>query len=100
MVSANPAFYRHFQTNGPDETVGRQIYELGDGQWNIPELRKLLEEIVPENTKLEDFQVHATFPKIGARTMLLNARQTKHRGEATGGILLAFEDITERAKNE
>jgi two-component system CheB/CheR fusion protein len=98
VVSSNPAFYRHFQTNG-QETIGRQIYELGDGQWNIPELRKLLEEIVPENTKLEDFRVHAVLPKIGTRTMLLNARQTKHGGEATGGILLAFEDITERAKN-
>jgi two-component system CheB/CheR fusion protein len=93
--NANPAFYRHFQT-GPDETLGARIYELGHNQWDIPELRRLLEQIVPQNTRFEDFQVQARFPKIGARTMLLNARQTTHKGEATGRILLAFEDITGR----
>jgi two-component system CheB/CheR fusion protein len=97
VTGANPAFYRHFQSH-PDETAGRRIYELGNNQWDLPELRTLLEHIVPENTKFEDFQVKATFPKIGERTLLLNARQTTHKGEATGRILLAFEDITERAR--
>ncbi len=97
IVSANPSFYRHFQTR-PEETVGNRIYELGHNQWDLPELRKLLEQIVPQNTRFEDFQVQATFPKIGPRTMLLNARQTTHQGEATGRILLAFEDITDRPK--
>ena len=97
VVSANPAFYRHFQTEEP-ETVGRLIYELSNNQWDLPELRTLLEKIVPENTRFEDFQVKARFPKIGARTIVLNARQTTHKGEATGRILLAFEDITERTE--
>jgi len=97
IVSANPAFYRHFQTS-PGETVGTRIYELSQNQWDIPELRRLLEQIVPQNTRFDDFQVQAAFPKIGARTMLLNARQTTHKGEATGHILLAFEDITERTQ--
>ena len=97
IVSANAAFYRHFQT-GPDETLGARIYELGHNQWDIPALRRLLEQIVPQNTRFEDFQVQAEFPKIGARTMLLNARQTTYKGEATGRILLAFEDITGRTQ--
>ena len=72
---------------------------MDNSQWDIPGLRRLLEQIVPENTKFEDFQVQAAFPKIGARTMLLNARQTTHKGAATGRILLAFEDVTEQAKS-
>jgi two-component system CheB/CheR fusion protein len=95
VVSANAAFYHHFQTR-PEETLGLRIYQLGNNQWDIAELRELLEQIVPQNTKFEGFRVHTDFPQIGGRTMLLNARQTMHKGEATGRILLAFEDITER----
>jgi two-component system CheB/CheR fusion protein len=95
VAVANPAFYHHFQTR-PEETLGVRVFELGNNQWDIPELRKLLEQIVPENTRFEDFQVKANFPNIGERTMVLNARQTTRKGEATGRILLAFEDITER----
>jgi two-component system CheB/CheR fusion protein len=98
IIAANPAFYRHFQTR-PEETVGVRVYELGNNQWDIPELRRLLEQILPENTKFEDFQVQAAFPEIGRRTLLLNARQTMHKGEATGRILVAFEDITGQTKD-
>jgi two-component system CheB/CheR fusion protein len=93
VVDANPAFYRFFCTSG-SETTGRRVYELGDQQWDIADLRRLLEKIVPENTKFEDFRVTHEFPQIGERTMLLNARQTMRKGEATGRVLLAFEDIT------
>ena len=93
VIGANPAFYRHFRVS-PDETVGRLIYDLGNRQWNIPELRELLEQIVPQNTKFEGFKVSHEFPQIGERTFLLNARQTTLKGETTGRILLAFEDIT------
>ena len=99
VAAANPAFYRHFRT-GPEETIGRRIYELGHDQWDLPELRQLLEQIVPQNTKFEDFRVQAEFPQIGRRTMLLNARQTTHKGEGTGRILLALEDITDHEKKE
>jgi len=95
VIAANPAFYRHFRI-GPEESLGVQIYQLGNNQWDVPELRQLLEQIVPRNTRFDDFKVKVTFPKIGERTMLLNARQTTHKGEAAGRILLAFEDITER----
>jgi two-component system CheB/CheR fusion protein len=98
VINANPAFYRHFRTRR-EETIGANIYELDGNQWNIPELRTLLEKIIPENSKFEDFQVQAEFPKIGARTMLLNARQVLHEDQPTGRVLLAFEDITERAQS-
>jgi two-component system CheB/CheR fusion protein len=96
IVAANPAFYRHFQTR-PEETIGLRIYQVGNHQWDIPELRTLLEQIVAQNTKLEDFRVQAGFPQRGTRTMVFNACQTTYKGEATGRILLSFEDITERA---
>jgi two-component system CheB/CheR fusion protein len=93
VIGANPAFYRDFRVTR-DETVGRLIYDLGNRQWDVPELRTLLEQIVPENTKFEGFRVSHEFPHIGKRTFLLNARQTTLKGESTGRILLVFEDVT------
>ncbi len=98
VAAANPAFYRHFRTH-PEETLGRQIYELGNSQWDIPELRRLLEQVVPQNTRFDDFQVTHRFPNLGERTMLLNARQTVHQGAATGRILLAIEDVTDHERD-
>jgi two-component system CheB/CheR fusion protein len=95
VVGANLAFYRFFQIR-PEETLGRQVYELGDRQWDIPALRELLEKVIPQNSKFEGFRVTHTFPKIGERTMLLNARQIVLKDEASGRILLALEDITGR----
>jgi two-component system CheB/CheR fusion protein len=97
VMTANPAFYRFFQVS-PKDTLGRLIYDLGDRQWDIPELRTLLEQIIPENTQFEDFTVTHDFPGIGTKTMLLNACQTTLKGEATGRILLAFEDVTGRGR--
>src|SRR5438270_9194664 len=71
---ANPAFYQMFQVSAA-ETVGRQIYELGNGQWNIPCLRTLLEDVLPRENTLEDFLVEHDFERIGPKTMLLNARK-------------------------
>ncbi|HYZ84895.1 MAG TPA: chemotaxis protein CheB, partial [Bryobacteraceae bacterium] len=72
--SANLAFYRHFDVI-PEDTIGRTVYELGNRQWNIPELRTLLEEVLPQRKVFEDFEVVHTFESIGKRVMLLNARQ-------------------------
>ncbi len=95
VVRANPAFYRLFQTT-PAETENHLLYELGNRQWNIPELRRLLEEILPGNTRFENFEVRHEFPKIGRRIMLLNARRIYHEDNRTRFILLAIEDVTER----
>jgi PAS domain S-box-containing protein len=99
VESANRSFYREFGVS-PEETKGRLLYELGSGQWNIPELRQLLEVILPENHSFESFEVDHTFPHIGRQTMLLNARRLSRESSHTGRILLAIENITERRKAE
>src|SRR5256714_15094828 len=80
--SANRAFYQTFHVSAA-ETVDRLIYELGNGQWDIPELRTLLEDIVPKSSVFNDFELDHTFPVIGRRGMLLNARKL-HAGPPGG----------------
>ncbi len=93
VKSASASFYRFFQVN-PAETEGCLVYELGNGQWNIPELHRLLSDILPKSKVLDDFEVTHAFEAIGPRTLLLNARQIDH----VQLILLAIEDITERKR--
>lgn len=93
VIGANESFYNNFRVT-KEETDNRLIYDLGNGQWNIPELRKLLEDILPDKKVFNDFEVSQDFPNIGLKTMRLNARQL----DGTKQILLAIEDITlERA---
>ncbi len=99
VLSANRSFYQAFQVS-PQETEGVLLYELGNGQWNISPLRSLLEEVLPKNSRVCDFEVEHDFPAIGRRTMLLNARKTFRVGNNTQSILLAIEDITERKHAE
>jgi len=99
VVSANRSFYGTFRVT-PEETEGRLLYELGNRQWDIPELRRLLEEILPQNTSFEDYEVEHDFETIGRRTMLLNARRIYREANKTQLILLAIEDITERKRAE
>src|SRR5437762_5073735 len=68
--SANRAFYQTFQVS-PEETEGRLIYELGNGQWDIPALRTLLEDIIPQSSVFNDYELEHDFPTIGRRVMLL-----------------------------
>jgi two-component system CheB/CheR fusion protein len=99
VQAANRAFHRIFHVT-KKEADGKFIYDLGDKQWNIPPLRELLEDILPRNTQLMDFEVDHVFPKIGRRIMMLNARRLQRDGEDTHMILLAIEDVTERKKLE
>jgi chemotaxis protein methyltransferase CheR len=80
----------------PQNTVGQLFYDLGEGQWNIPALRKLLEEVIPKSHSIEAYEVEHEFPKIGRRTMLLNARQVFDESHSDTALLLAIEDVTER----
>jgi PAS domain S-box-containing protein len=96
--SANRSFYDTFRVT-PAETEGRFLYSLGDGQWNIPALKTLLEEILPRNPALEDFEVSHDFERIGTKTMLLNARCFPPEGRFEL-ILLAIEDVTDRRRAE
>jgi len=99
VVLANRSFYKVFQVT-EQETIGKRVYHLGNGQWNIPELRSLLEDILPSNSHFDDFEVHHRFEKIGERTMLLNARRLLRKQNHSQLILLAIEDITERKQKE
>ena len=95
VVRANPSFYRTFNVK-PDETEGELIYDLGNRQWDIPKLRKLLEDILPQNTDFHDFEVEHDFETIGRKIMHLNARRIHDDGNQTRLILLAIEDVSER----
>ena len=90
--SANRAFYQTFQVS-KEETEGHLIYELGNGQWDIPALRTLLEDVVPKSSVFNDFELVHTFPAIGRRVMLLNARKLK-AGDHGELLVLAIEDVT------
>ena len=97
IESANKSFFRTFRVE-PDETIGKSIFDLGNRQWEIPRLRTLLEEILPQNSSFEDLEVEREFPRIGQRTMLLNARRIHAPAGKTQRILLAIEDLTEARK--
>ena len=96
--SANQAFYSNFKVS-KEETENCFLYDLGDGQWNIPKLREALGNILPSNGSFQDFEVEHKFEGIGRRTMLLSARELKQLTPNTE-ILLAIEDITERRSAE
>jgi hypothetical protein len=97
--AANESFYHTFQVE-PKDTEKKIVYELGNGQWNIPALRKLLEDILPQNTFFKGFEVTHNFPFIGRKVIMLNARQIHFKGKADAKqlppiILLAMEDVTD-----
>lgn len=95
VVSSNRSFYEHFKVS-PAKSENVLVYELGNGQWNIPDLRRFLENILPQNSFFKDFEVTHEFETIGRRTMLLNG----HRLDNLHRILLFINDITERKKTE
>jgi PAS domain S-box-containing protein len=92
---ANESFRKTFKISGR-ETLDRRVYELGNGQWNIPQLRTLLEEVLPQKKAFKTFEVTHEFESIGHRTMLLSGRQVDHIQK----ILLVIEDVTERRQTE
>jgi len=99
VKTANRSFYRIFQTL-PGETEGRLFYELGNRQWDMPELRSLFEEILSQGTSFQDFDVEIDFPAIGHKAMQLNAKPIVRGDGGTQMILLAIEDVTEQKRME
>ncbi|MEO6014420.1 MAG: sensor histidine kinase [Devosia sp.] len=93
VLAASRSFYQTFKVE-PAQTQGRLLYDLGDGQWDIPALRVLLETVIPEKTEMDGFEVEHDFPELGRRTMLLNARKVIYDNRDTHTILLAFLDVT------
>ena len=99
VMAANESFYQTFQVKHED-TEDKIVYELGNGQWNIAALKKLLEDILPKNTFFKGFEVTHEFPTIGEKVMILNARQIYSKNNRASEIfppiiLLAIEDVTE-----
>jgi two-component sensor histidine kinase len=99
VITASRSFYSGFKVS-PKDTQGQLLYALGDGQWDIPKLRVLLEKIIPEKGVMEGYEVEHEFPNLGQRTMCLNARQVFYEGSANTTILLGMEDITDRRNLE
>ncbi len=97
VITANRSFYKVFRAT-PEQTLGHFIYDLGNRQWDIPQLRRLFEEILPKSSVFNDYEVEHQFPVIGRRTIRLNAREVFRGKVGSQIILLAMEDITERKK--
>lgn len=99
VMAANDTFYKTFKVD-KKETTGQVVYELGNGQWDIPDLKKLLENILPKHTFFKGFEVAHNFPTIGRKVMILNGRQIHFENKDFSKacpeiIMLAIEDITE-----
>ena len=99
ILTANQSFYEMFDVT-PEETIGKFIYDLGSRQWDIPKLRVLFEDILPNDTVFNGYEVDHDFPRIGRKIILLNARQIFRKKIGSHIILLAMEDITARKQAE
>lgn len=95
VLVASRSFYATFKVD-PDQTERRLLYALGDGQWDIPALRTMLETIIPDRVAMDGFEVEHDFPGIGRRVMMLNARKVIYQDSQDITILLAFQDISAR----
>lgn len=93
ILSANPAFYHIFETSS-DDTLGVPFLELDNGQWDIPELRILLENVIPKSAAIVDYEVQAEFPRVGLRTMLVSAQRLQHPEQGRRILMLTILDAT------
>ena len=99
VICASRSFYRMFAVDARN-TVGRMFYELDDGQWDIPALRRLLEDVIHRHRTIEAYEVEHDFATLGRRLMLLNARQVFDEAHSGSTLLMAIDDITERRDAE
>lgn len=99
IQSASRSFFETFKV-ARDETIGQPLYELGNGQWDIPDLRLLLLEVIPKSATVINFKVEHDFPELGRRTMLLTARTLHHPDNGSHSMLLSIEDATERTQRD
>lgn len=99
VVNVNPAFCDVFKVERED-SIGPSLFALGDGQWNAPELRRLLGEIIPRASAIVGYEVVHDFPGIGERTMLVSARRLRGAGNGTRTIMVQFEDVTARRERD
>lgn len=98
VMTANNAFIKTFSV-GRDDVIGESFFDLGDGQWDIPELRHLIEAVIPKAAAVVAYEVKHDFPVIGQRTFLIDARRLAHPDESSTSLLVIFEDVTERQRH-
>ena len=99
VQSASRSFFEKFKVDR-DDTIGQPLYELGNGQWDIPELRRLLSDVIPKATAIINYEVEHDFPGLGRRTMLLTARTLHHPDHASHLLLLSIVDATARYRQD
>lgn len=99
VSTANRSFYSTFKVDR-DETIDKYVYDLGDGQWDIPELRRLLEEVIPKSSAVVDYEVEHDFPGIGHKNMLVSAHRLVHPDDNSRFVVLSIVDATERRQRE
>jgi two-component system CheB/CheR fusion protein len=95
VISVNQSFYRMFQVT-PREVEQQLVYHLCNGAWNIPDLRRLLEEVLPKTASFRDFIVDKMFPLVGRKMIALNGRRLEQEARQPGRILLAMEEVRVR----
>ncbi|MDP9592088.1 UNVERIFIED_ORG: two-component sensor histidine kinase [Shinella zoogloeoides] len=99
VLTANNAFIKTFLVER-DDVIGENFFDLGNGQWDIPELRDLIRSVIPKSAAVIGFEVQHDFPSIGQRTFLVDARRLVHPDDNSSQTLVAFEDVTERARRD
>jgi PAS domain S-box-containing protein len=99
VVNGSRAFFEKFSL-GRDDTIGRSLFELNTHQWDVAELRRLLQDVIPRSMAIIGFELTAEFPSIGRRTMLVSARRLTHPDNNSTSILMVFEDVTERRRED
>ncbi len=99
VTTANNAFVKTFRVDR-DDIIGENFFELGNGQWDIPELRHLIAAVIPKAAAVVGFEVTHDFPAIGARTILVDARRLVHPDDHSSNILVIFDDVTERQRQD
>ncbi len=99
VVAGNIAFFQTFKIE-PDDTIGESLFGLGNGQWDIPELRRLLTDVVPKSQSIVGYEVTHTFEQLGRRTILVSARRMVHPDNNSTKLLLVFDDVTERHRED
>lgn len=96
VLDVNPAFASTFHVTRHD-SIGHSMFELGNGQWNVPELNRLLTDVIPKAAAIVGYEISHDFPELGQRTMLVSARRIRGSGSMT--ILVQFEDVTQRKRD-
>ena len=99
VVTGNRAFFEKFRLDR-DDTIGHSLFELGTGQWDIPELRRLLSEVLPKSVAVIGYEVTDEFAPLGRRTMLVSARRLIHPDNTSTNMLVTFEDVTDQVRKE